>query len=217
MANLQDGISDKKLSLIFAQLCCDSCQYLHDLQFRFRILLQSLCRDLAQVFESGAHERWGRLSALLFLAEAAAQMIRLAADACEPVEDRIDEGPILFQIAAAFIRDGIELLRAVCLRRQMSRLFELGKRGIHDARAWRIPARRALFEWRDDVVAMARLLGDERQRKQPQIALREHASRADEVAHAAPAAPSETASAAAATARAIAMVRPVISHSTYRV
>src|SRR6476661_4763559 len=100
---------------ILAQLGGDPRQYLHDLEFRFRILPQSFGRDFAQIFQRCSYQCRGRLSILVFFAKAATQMIGFPADGSEPVQDRIDEGAVLLQITAALIRYGVELLRTVCL------------------------------------------------------------------------------------------------------
>src|SRR5262249_27529823 len=59
-----------------------------------------------------------------------------------------------------------------------------------DARARRVPAGGLVLQHLDDLVAVARLLGDQGEREQAQVALRQHAAGAHHVAaaHAVPAA-----------------------------
>src|SRR5262249_37220637 len=119
----------------------------------------------------------------------------------------------------ALVRYGVELLGALALRGDVARLLEIGEGRVDDARARRVPARRLVFEHLDDLVAVARLLRDQRERDQPQVALRQHAARAQYVAatHAvatAPARPGAELPAPAAARRppALALRAPVMSH-----
>src|SRR3569833_3515000 len=77
---------------------------------------------------------------------------------------------------AAFLGDGVELLGALELRGEVTDLFEIGQRRIDDARARRVPVGGLFLERFDDVVAVARLLVDQCQRDQAQVALRQHAA-----------------------------------------
>jgi len=74
------------------------------------------------------------------------------------------------QIGAAFAGDGVEPLGAVGLRGDVACLFEIGQRRIDDARARGVPALGLLLEDFDDLVAVAGLLGDQRERQQADFA-----------------------------------------------
>src|SRR5262249_42925002 len=83
--------------------------------------------------------------------------------------------------------------------RDVARLFEIGEGRIHDAGRRRVPTRGLLLQHLDDLVAVARLLRDQGERDQPQIAGREHAAGADHVAAATHAVASAKAEAAMAS------------------
>src|SRR6185312_10287192 len=85
------------------------------------------------------------------------------------------------------------------LRGDVAGLFEIGQRRIDDARARRVPALGLLLEHLDDLVAVARLFGDQRERDQPQVALGQHPAGAQVVA----------AHAAVTTAEAVTAMVPV--------
>src|SRR5262249_39753389 len=80
-----------------------------------------------------------------------------------------------------FRRDGVELLRAFGRGGDVAGFFQIGQRRIDDAGARRVPVRRLLFQELDDLVAVARCLGDEGQRDQAQVALHQHAARPHQV------------------------------------
>ena len=82
----------------------------------------------------------------------------------------------------ALVGDGVELLGALGLGGDVADLFEVGQRRIDHAGARRIPTGGLLLKHLDDLVAVARLLGDQRQRQQAHVALRQHLAGADEVA-----------------------------------
>jgi len=147
-------------------------------------------RDVAQIVERGAHQRRHRVALVTPAATVTASAplvivfgsIEMLADACrfladggEALEHRIDEVAVLFEMRAARVGDGAELFCTLGLRRDVARLFQIGECRIDDARARRIPARGALFEQLDDLVAVAWLLGDQRERDQAEVALRQHA------------------------------------------
>src|SRR5262245_32341871 len=104
------------------------------------------------------------------------------ADGSETLEHRIDEVAIGVEIGAAFVGDGVELLGALGLRGDVACLFEISQRRVNYAGARRIPAGGLLFEHLDDLVAVARLLGDQRECDQAQVALRQHAPGAHHLA-----------------------------------
>ena len=122
-------------------------------------------------------------------------------DGGEAFHHRIDESLVLFEVGAAFVGDRVELLCAIRLRGDVAGLFEEGQRRIDHAGAWRIPARGFLLQHLDDLVAVARLLRDQGERDQANVALRQHAAGAAHVvAVAAAARTSKTPAAKAASA-----------------
>src|SRR5262249_47001714 len=102
----------------------------------------------------------------------------------------VDEVAVVGEMGAALVGDGVELLGALGLAGHVAGLLEIGERGIDDAGTGRIPAGGLVLQNLDDLVAVARLLGDQGEREQPQVALRQHAAGPHHVApaHAATAA-----------------------------
>src|SRR5262245_24741295 len=127
-----------------------------------------------------------------------AHALRPLADGAEPLQHRIDEVAVVLEMRLALVGDGVELLRALRLRGDVAGILEIGQRRVDDAGARRVPACGLVLQDLDDLVAVARLLGDQRERDQPQVALRQHAAGAHHVAaaHAVPAAPAEPAAVA---------------------
>ena len=101
--------------------------------------------------------------------------------AVKPLEHDVDQLTIGLQIGAAFVGDGVELFRAFGCSGDVARFLQIGQRRIDDAGARRVPVRRFLFEQLDDLIAVARRLGDQRQREKAKVALRQHPPRAHEV------------------------------------
>src|SRR5271163_2563991 len=93
----------------------------------------------------------------------------------EAGEDGVDLGLVVGEDLLALPRQRIELapLR-VLARAGVAHLFQHGQRRIDDARARRIFASDPLAELLDDLVAVAGLLGHQRQDHQPQFAAVEH-------------------------------------------
>ena len=149
--------------------------------------------------------------------EAAAHAGDLLAERRHALQHGVDEVAVLFEVRAAFLGDRVELLGAFRLRGDVAGLLEKGQRRIHHAGTRRVPARGLVLQHLDDLVAVARLLGDQPERDQPQIAGREHAAGAHHVAaaHAVP-----SADAAAEMAPPAASARPMtglaVSHSKHR-
>src|SRR5262249_53502328 len=146
----------------------------------------------------------------------------LLADRGEPREHGVDESAVLHEMGAAFLGDSVELLGALALGGDMARFLEIGVGGIEDAGARRMPARGLVLEHLDDLVAVARLLGDQRERDQPQVALGQHAAGAHHVVAAQAMASAEARAAAemptpAAARRppALALRPPVMSHAVH--
>src|SRR6266540_883753 len=169
----RDGRQACALALL--QFRCGAGQDLDDLGFRFSVIAEALGRDLAQVLERRPHERRHPAAVLILAAEATAHARNLLADGGKALEHSVDEVAIVVEIRPAFVGDGVKLLGAFRLRRDVAGLLEISQRRVNDARTRRVPAGGLFLEHLDDLVAVARLLGDERERDQAQVALRQHA------------------------------------------
>ena len=89
--------------------------------------------------------------------------------------DAFESDAVLFEKGPARIGDLVELLGAALgFRDDIVLLFEQRQRRIDSAGARRIGAAELLFDGSNEVVAMARSFGDQRQKDQPQIAVAEH-------------------------------------------
>src|SRR3984893_16452739 len=187
VSNAPDGAR-----LLFFQLRRGACQHLDDLRSRRGVVVETLGRDLAQVVDRRAHERRHAATLVVVAAEAAAHARTPLADEGKPLEHRVDEVAVLLEMGAALLGDGVALLGALDLGGEVARLLEIGQRRIDDARARRVPAGGLVFEHLDDLVAVARLLGDQRERDQAQVALRQHAPGAHHIAAAVTSGPAMT-------------------------
>src|SRR5262245_55941119 len=167
-------------------------QHLDQLGFGVGIVREPLCRDVAQIVDRRPQERRdpGAAAVVVVTTEAPPHARRALADRGQALEHGIDEIAVLVEVGTALRGDGVELLRALDFGGDVARLLEIGEGGIDDARARRVPARRILLQHLDDLVAVARLLQDERERDPPQVALRQHAPGAHHVATAEAVAPS---------------------------
>src|SRR5215813_10192823 len=204
------------------QLLRGACQDLDQLGFRVGVVLQPLARGLAQVLERGAHQRRQAavVVALFVAAEAPAHARDLGADRGEALQHRLDEVAVLVEIGAALVGDRVELLAALGLRRHVAGLFQISEGRVDDARARRVPAGGLVLQHLDDLVAVARLLADQRKRDQPQITGRQHAAGAHHVAAepAPPAPAAKTVPVASASCRPAAVAaRFRMSHAVHRV
>src|SRR5262249_30128481 len=137
------------------------------------------------------------------------------ADQGKPLEHRVDEVAVLVEMGAAFVGDGVELLGALGLGGDVTGLFEIGQRRVNDAGAPRVTTGRPGFRERDDLVAVARLLGDQRERDQAQIALRQHAPGAHHIAAAVTSAPAVAGAELPAPAAAAAPPPTTMSHAEH--
>src|SRR5262249_61198124 len=108
-------------------------------------------------------------------AEAAAHARAGLADEGKPLEHGVDEVAVLLEMGAALVGDGVALLGALDLGGDVAGLFEIRQRRINDAGARRVPAGGLVFEHLDDLVAVARLLGHQRERDPAQVAPCPHA------------------------------------------
>src|SRR5262249_11800703 len=79
------------------------------------------------------------------------------------------------EISATLFGDGVELLRALGRTGDIAGFFQIGQRRVDDAGTRAVPFGGLLFEQLDDLVAVARCLGDHCQRDQTQVALGQHA------------------------------------------
>src|ERR1041385_9441286 len=74
------------------------------------------------------------LPVVMFVArKVLAHALDLLADRTQPLKHRIDEVAVLLQIRAALVGDGVEFLRALGLRGDVARFFEVGERRVDDA------------------------------------------------------------------------------------
>src|SRR5262249_36566798 len=188
-------------------------QPLDQLCFRLGIVGEPLGGDLAQVRDRRAHHRrnFGAAPVILVRLEPAADALRPLADGGEALEHGVDDVAVLVEMGAALGGGGGELLGALGLRGDVDGLFQIGHARIDHARARRIPARGLVLEQLDDLVAVPRLLGDQRQRDQPQVALRQHPPGAQHVAVAQSVAVAAVASAPAAAEMAAAPAGPPLA------
>src|SRR5262245_5897827 len=162
-------------------------QHLDQLGFGVGIVREPLRRDVAQIVDRRPEKRRdpGAAAIVVVAGEPPPHARRALADRGQALEHGIDEIAVLVEVGTALAGDGVELLRALDFGGDIARLLEIGQRGIDDAGARRVPARRLLLQHLDDLVAVARLLRDQRERDQPQVALRQHAPGAHHVAAAA--------------------------------
>src|SRR5262249_5441268 len=137
------------------------------------------------------------------------------ADEGKPLEHRVDEVAVFVEMGAALVGDGVELLGALGLGGDVTGLFEIGQRRINDARAPRVTAPRISLQQLDDLVAAARLPGDQRGPDQRQAAFRHHAPGAHHVPAAVTAAPAVAGAEMPAPAAAAAPLPPAMSHAEH--
>ena len=129
---------------------------------------------------------------------AGTDLFELFADAAQMGQRAFDRRAVVAQMGATLVGDGIEPLVALGDRGHVVRLFEEGQRRIDDAGARAVHARGLLLDRLDQIVAVARLLLDEIERDQAEVARGEHAADPDVVAEPAPVAPIAPAAASAA-------------------
>src|SRR6185503_5673972 len=104
---------------------------------------------------------------------------------------------VVVEVGPALVGDGVEPLVGLGGRGHEVGFLEVGQGGVDDAGARRIEAAGPLLQRLDEVVAVARLLLDQIERDEAQIARGEHAADAEIVAEAAPVAPAAAAAAPA--------------------
>src|SRR5215831_2087502 len=190
-------------------------QHLDHLRFRLVVVVATLGGDPAQVLDRRAHERRHAAAVVVVAAEAAAHARNPLADEGQPLEHRVDEVAVLVEMGAALVGDGVALLGALDLGGDVAGLFEIGQRRIDDAGARRVPAGGLVFEHLDDLVAVARLLGDQRKRDQAQVALRQHAPGAHHIAAAVTSAPAVAGAELPAPTAAAAPLPTAMSHAEH--
>src|SRR5262249_33919726 len=147
--------------------------------------LKPLRRDRAKIVDRGLHERRQSVLLAVTLLPGAAPARELFADRFEPFEHHVGDVAVFLEISAAFFGDGVALLRALGVGGDVASLFEEGQRRINGACAWAVSAACLLLHDLDQLVAVARLLGDQREREQLQVALGEHTAEAGPAAPAA--------------------------------
>src|SRR6185503_6561154 len=122
----------------------------------------------------------------------------VAAQVLQPLEQRVDLFRLLAEMLLALGGQGEDLARSLALGfLDQAHVLEHGESRIDDARARRVGAVGHLLDRADEVVAVARLVGDQLQQHQPQFARFEHPPAP---ALAAPAAPVRTPAIAPAAA-----------------
>src|SRR5262249_23140064 len=210
-----DGAAEGSERSRLFQLRRGARQHLDHLRFRLGVVVETLGRDLAQVLDRRAPERRHAAAAVVVAAETAAHARNPLADEGQPLEHRVDEVAVLVEMSAAFVGDGVELLGALGLGGDVTSLFQIGQRRINDAGARRVPAGGLVFEHLDDLVTVARLLGDQRKRDQAQIALRQHAPGAHHIAAAVTSTPAVAGAKLPAPAAAAAPSPPTMSHAEH--
>src|SRR4029077_2162006 len=138
----------------------------------------TLADSLAQMVERGFGQRRQR-SALAAVTTLTAYMppptVDALAECAQPIKNGVDNLAIGIEISAAFLGDGVELLRAFGGSGDIAGFLQIGQGRIDDAGAGAVPVRGLLFEQLDDLVAVARGLRDQRQRNEAQVALGQHA------------------------------------------
>ncbi|CCV08667.1 hypothetical protein MESS2_780014 [Mesorhizobium metallidurans STM 2683] len=142
--------------------------------------------------------------AVVVPAEPVARLGHLAAETLEVVEHVVDHLAVFVEMRLPGIGDREHLLVAFRRRDGIAGLFQEGQRRIDHAWTWAVDAAGALLQRLDDVIAVARRLGQQRQRNQLEIAVGQHPPGAEHVARpaasAATTAMAERAEAAATTA-----------------
>ena len=150
-------------------------------RFGIGIVVETLADRFAQVIEGRFHQRRQGAAIFTLTARVAAPAAHPFADCGQAIEHDVDEFAIRREIGPAFIGDGVELFAAFGGGGDIIRFLEIGQGRIDDAGTWRIPVAGFFLEQLDDFVAVARRFGDQRQRNEPQVALRQHAARAHHV------------------------------------
>src|SRR5262249_38199921 len=98
-----------------------------------------------------------------------AQALPLQARALDLRDRGVDGLAVLGEMRLPLGGQPVELARPLGLDRGIAGLFEIGERGINDARARHVEAVREVVERLDDLVAVTRLLLQERQYHQLQV------------------------------------------------
>ena len=104
-----------------------------------------------------------------------ALLLSRGCEVAQPLEQRLDLLLALLEMRAAFVGDLERLARAFARRfLDQAHVLEQGQRRIDDARARRIFAAGQLLDRADQVVAVARLVGDQLEQHEPELAAFEH-------------------------------------------
>ncbi len=110
-----------------------------------------------------------------------AQPLHLEADPLDLRDGGVDAVPMLGEMRAALLGQAIELARALDVDGGVADLLEIGQRWINHAGARHVEAVGKIVEGLDDLVAVARLLRDERKDHELQVLGRELAAAAEAV------------------------------------
>ncbi|CAM2190558.1 hypothetical protein BC2230_80193 [Burkholderia cepacia] len=110
-----------------------------------------------------------RFVARRFPGERTAHELHLAREVREACEQRVDPFALGVEMGAAGVGQCITLAVAFRLRRDEADFFEIRERRVHHAGARAVETVRTCVERLDQLVAVARLLGDERKQQQLEI------------------------------------------------
>src|SRR5450755_1489393 len=107
---------------------------------------------------------------LLIARERLPDAVHLAANACQLRQHRVDQGTIFIELRQSGVGDAIELLAALGFDRGVADFFEVGEGRINHAGARSVKALRRFLESLDDLVPMPRMLLQQSEDHQLQIA-----------------------------------------------
>src|SRR5882672_6992285 len=168
-------------------------------RFRRVVAFKPLADGLAQMVEGGLDQRRQGAPLVAFAAHRAPPAVHAFAQRGQAVEHSVDNVAIGFKPGAAFVGNSIKLLAAFGRSGDVPSLLQVGQRWVDDAAAWTVPVAGFLLKQFDDFVAVARLLGDQRQRDEAKVALCQYALGAQNVVGAHSARPADAAVAEEAT------------------
>src|SRR5262249_942493 len=95
--------------------------------------------------------------------------LHLLANLFELRHQGVGVGPMFFELRAPRLGDAVYLFPAFALDRRIAHLLQICECGIHHARARRVETTGQLFERLNDLVAVARTLGEQRQNNELQV------------------------------------------------
>src|SRR5690348_12833980 len=101
--------------------------------------------------------------------EGLTHIVHATAHPVELRQDGVGRGAVAVEMSAARVGDVVTLLRALGLHRGVLDLLEIGERGIHHAGAGAVETAGAFLHVLDDLVAVARLVCEQRQDHELQV------------------------------------------------